>query len=292
MSDVITWVNGGFIASDVPAVSALDRGLLLGYGVFETLAVEAGVPFALTRHLRRLETSAQIIGLQLPPIESLRAGIAAVVERWNARRAPKDRGRLRLTVTGGTGALGLPTDSPEPTVIISLAPAGAARKLGSDTGIRAGLSPWYANSNSPIQGAKTLSYAAHAVLQHHARERGLDEVISANASGEICEGATSNVFLEQGGELLTPPLSSGCLPGITRELILEWAPAAGLPVRVAEPGELRIEQLNSADHSAVTGSVRGIMPIIEFENRALKPGPITEAVAAVFARNSTVHVDP
>src|SRR5699024_7588505 len=97
MSPVI-WVDGTLLAPDEPAVTALDRGLLLGYGVFETLAVESGVPFALTRHLERLEKSARHIGLSLPR-EKIAAGLDAVMARWIETAGPWQRGRLRLTVT-------------------------------------------------------------------------------------------------------------------------------------------------------------------------------------------------
>lgn len=290
--NTIIWVDGEFYDEGEPAVSALDRGLLLGYGVFETLVVENGVPFALTRHLKRLENSARIIGLALPERGRLREAMSDVLNRWNDQADQSDRGRLRLTVTGGVGPLGLPSGEAKPSVIVTLAAAGPARKLGSSQGISAIVSPWRVNPNAPLTGAKTLSYASNAVEQAYASERGVGELISATVDGQVCEGAISNVFVEVGGELLTPPLSAGCLPGITRELILEWADDAGLPVRVAERAELPIEILDSAPHIAVTGSVRGIMPVTRMGQRELEPGPITEAVAELFAQKSARVVDP
>src|SRR5699024_3332908 len=103
-----------------------------------------------------------------------------------------------------------------------------------------------------------------------------DELISATVDGHLCEGATSNVFVESGGELLTPPLEVGCLPGITRELILQWGAESGLPVRAAEAGELPNSILDDAPHLAITGSVRGIMPLTQIGSRELEPGPLTE----------------
>src|SRR5690625_3266449 len=232
----VLWVDGQLVDPSEPAVSGLDRGLLLGYGVFETLAVEKGVPFALTRHLRRLERSARKIKLKLPALEDIRAGLEAAVGEWNAAVGPQARGRLRLTITGGVSRLGESADSARPTVLIAIAPAGSVRKLGSKTGARALLSPWRVNPHSALAGAKTLSYAAHAVLQQYARENNVDELISATVDGRLCEGATSNIFVECDGELLTPPLEVGCLPGITRELILEWGCESGLPVRSADAG--------------------------------------------------------
>lgn len=288
----VMWANGELVDAQAPVVTGLDRGLLLGYGVFETLAVENGVPFALTRHLRRLETSARTIGLALPPQEDIRTGLDAALAQWNTSAGPTTRGRMRLTVTGGSGALGLPVDDPLPTILIAISPAGPPRKLGSAHGARALLSPWPVNPQSPLAGAKTTSYAAHAVLQRFARERGVDELISATVDGQVCEGATSNVFVETGGELLTPPLTAGCLPGITRELILEWGSAAGLPVREAAPEELPVTILDAAAHLAITGSVRGIMPLVQMGERELTPGPLTEEIAALFAQNAAASVDP
>lgn len=291
----VLWVNGSFLDPHAPAVSGLDRGLLLGYGVFETLVVESGVAFALTRHLRRLESSARIIDLDLPSETQLCDAVAAVLDRWNERvsdDAGARRGRLRLTVTGGSGRLGLPTDDPEPSVLLALAPAGPARVLGSGQGIRALRSPWPVNPQAPLAGAKTLSYAEKAVQQRYAKSRGADELLSATVHGALCEGSASNVFVEVGGELLTPPLSVGCLAGITRELILEWSAAAGLPVREAEESELPFSILDDAAHVAVTGSVRGIMPVTQLGERPLVPGPLTEEVARLFARNARENLDP
>lgn len=290
--NTIIWVDGKFCEHDEPAIAALDRGLLLGYGVFETLVVENGAPFALTRHLRRLENSAQILGLEVPKPEELREAIGDVLNRWNSEASSNARGRLRLTVTGGRGPLGLPSEPTQPSVIVTLGIAGPARQLGSREGISAAVSPWTVNPNAPLTGAKTLSYASNAVEQAHARSRGVDELISATVDGQVCEGAISNVFIETEGELLTPPLSAGCLPGITRELILEWAAHEGLPVRVATAGELPIEILDLAPHIAVTGSVRGIMPITNMSGRELEPGPITEAVSELFTRSAARVVDP
>lgn len=288
----VLWVNGQLVDPNEPAVSGLDRGLLLGYGVFETLAVENGVPFALTRHLRRLESSARKIKLKLPALEDIRAGLDAALGEWNTAVGPQTRGRLRLTITGGVSPLGASADPARPTVLIAIAPAGPVRKLGSKTGARALLSPWRVNPHSALAGAKTLSYAAHAVLQQYARENNVDELISATVDGHLCEGATSNVFVESGGELLTPPLEVGCLPGITRELILQWGAESGLPVRAAQAGELPISILDDAPHLAITGSVRGIMPLTQIGSRELEPGPLTEEVAAIFQQKSALEVDP
>src|SRR5690625_825258 len=146
----VMWANGELVDAQAPVVTGLDRGLLLGYGVFETLAVENGVPFALTRHLRRLETSARTIGLALPSQEDIRTGLDAALAQWNTSAGPTTRGRMRLTVTGGSGALGLPVDDPLPTILIAISPAGPPRKLGSAQGARGLLSPWPVNPHTGL----------------------------------------------------------------------------------------------------------------------------------------------
>src|SRR5690625_7747032 len=102
----------------------LNRSDRMDNGVFESLAVENGVPFALTRHLRRLEISARTIGLTLPPQEDIRTGLDAALAQWNTGAGPTTRGRMRLTVTGGSGALGVPGDDPLPTALIAISTAG------------------------------------------------------------------------------------------------------------------------------------------------------------------------
>ena len=155
---------------------------------------------------------------------------------------------------------------------------------------------WVRNERSAVAGLKTTSYAENVVALAAARALGADEAVLANTVGELCEGTASNVFVERGGELVTPHLASGCLAGITRELVLEWGQRAGLPVREAEPGELPYAVLDEVEqgraHLALAGSVRNVVPVVGIDGVHVAPGPITLAVIEVFDARRAESLDP
>src|SRR5690606_39947823 len=123
-----------------------------------------------------------------------------------------------------------------------------------------------------------------------------DEALVANAHCHLCEGTGSNVFIERAGEIVTPPLASGCLPGITRGLALEWGAKAGLPVRVAAPGELEMTVLDEVvagtAFAAVTSSTRHVQPLAALDGLEVAPGPLLRRLAAEFDRRAVADLDP
>jgi len=284
---IAIWHDGRVVGPDEPLVSGVDHGLTVGDGVFETCAVYDGQVFALTRHLARLARGAAGLGLAPPDEPRIREGIAGVLA------AKPDAGRLRITVTDGPGPLGSfrePPDAGRQTVLVLAGPAGPPAPA------RVIRVPWVRNERSAVVGLKTTSYAENVVALAAARDAGADEALLANTVGELCEGTASNVFVERGGELLTPHLSSGCLEGITRELVLEWCASAGLPVRDAAPGELRYDLLDEVEagraHLALAGSIRNLVPVVALDGTAVAPGEITEAAMAVFAERRREQIDP
>jgi branched-chain amino acid aminotransferase len=110
----------------------------------------------------------------------------------------------------------------------------------------------------------------------------------ADTRGRLCEGTGSNVFVVVDGELHTPTLETGCLAGITRELVLEWAPEV---VRVSEQDH-PLEVLRDADEVFITSSTRDVHPVHRVDDRELEVGPVTRAVAEVFARRAGADPDP
>jgi len=281
---IVVWSRGRFYRPDEPLLSALDHGVTVGDGVFETCGVVRGQAFALTRHLSRLTRSAEGIGLAVPDLAEIRAGVAAVLASGT------DLGRVRVTVTAGLGPLGSVRLPGRQTVIVS---AGPAAPPGPVRLVRA---PWVRNERSAVAGLKTTSYAENAVILAWARARGGDEAVVANTVGELCEGTATNVWVERGGELLTPPTSSGCLDGITRELVLEWSAEAGLPVREATPGELPISVLDEVTAGraglAVTGSVRTVAAVAALDGVPLPVGPVTGQVERLYQERSAADPDP
>jgi branched-chain amino acid aminotransferase len=273
------WVNGAVVPDDAAVIRADDHGLVVGDGVFETMSVEDGVPFALTRHLKRLVRSASGLGLVVDE-QFVRAGIDAVL-------ADKpDFVRLRVTVTGGPSPYGSDRGTLGPTVMVATGPLSPWPPT-TDVAIV----PWTRNERSATAGLKTTSYADNVVALKHAHDLGAAEAVFTNTRGDVCEGTGSNVFYEYDGELVTPPLSSGCLAGVTRELLVEWLAAEGSPVReVALP----LETLRATQEAFITSTTRDVMPIAHIDGKPMPaaPGPLTRQAAVVFERRAAESPDP
>ncbi|MFI2488513.1 aminotransferase class IV [Promicromonospora kroppenstedtii] len=280
----VIWTEGRMVAPGEAALSAVDHGITVGDGVFETCAVLNGHAFALTRHLARLERSAAGMGMATLDLRKVRDGVDAVLA------ASPDAGRLRITVTDGVGPLGSGRSDGPQTVVVA-----ATEAVVVPTG-RAARSPWTRNENSAVAGLKTTSYAENVVALADAIGKGADESVFANTAGDLCEGTGSNVFLELDGELVTPPLSVGCLAGITRELLLEWGAEAGLPVREAKEGELPfsvLDQVSSGEaRMLLTGSVRNVQPTVWLDGVDLQIGELSAAARDLFERNMRERTDP
>ena len=275
------WVDGAIVDDPtVAVVRADDHGLVVGDGVFETVEVVGAQPFALTRHLRRLRDSARGLGLDIDE-PFIRHGIDAVLAD-----AP-DRARLRITVTGGPSPYGSDRGADvKPTVLIA---TGPLPDWPPTTDVA--VVPWVRNERSATAGLKTTSYADNVVALRWAHDRGAAEAIFANTRDEVCEGTGSNVFFEYDGALVTPPVDSGCLAGITRELLIEWLRDDGVPVHeLATP----MAALHRAREAFITSTTRGVQPIRTIDGAPLAdaPGALTERAAAVFARRAAADSDP
>ncbi len=269
------WVDGRLLSPDEAHLSAFDHGVTVGDGVFETAKVVSGTPFALTRHLRRLTRSASGLGLPVPDEAVVRKGVDEILT------AEPDAGRLRITYTGGVGPLGSDRHDTSPTLVIAVGPAGTWEAATDVATV-----PWTRNERSAVAGLKTTSYADNVVALAKAHAAGASEAIFANTQGELCEGTGSNVFVVSAGRLMTPPLSSGCLAGITRELAVEWLGA--------DEVSLPLSALAEADEAFLTSSTRDIQPIRAVDGTLLPaaPGPVTSAGIVEFARRSAADLDP
>ncbi|GGV10212.1 4-amino-4-deoxychorismate lyase [Streptomyces litmocidini] len=270
------WVNGGLHDAETARVSVLDHGLTVGDGIFETVKAERGETFALTLHLERLTRSARGLGLPDPDLDEVRRACAAVLEA-----NPMELGRLRITYTGGLSPLGSERGDAGTSLVVALGETG--RRPDSTAVITV---PWTRNERGALTGLKTTSYAENVVALARAREQGASEALFANTVGQLCEGTGSNVFVVVDGRILTPPVSSGCLAGITRALAVEWTGA--------EETDLPLEVLESADEIFLTSTLRDVQAVHRVDGRELAgaPGPVTAKAMRAFDERAAGNRDP
>ena len=274
-SDTTAWVGTGLVPLEDATVAVDDRGLTTGDGCFETMKVIEGEPFALSRHLGRLARSCRLLDIAAPPAPLVREAVATVI----AANDP-GVGRVRVTVTAGRAPLGPSRGESEPGLFVL---TGPPRVLGPAAAVA--VCPWVRNERSPLAGAKATSYGDNVVAARWAAARGCDEALFANTVGELCEGTGSNVFLVVDGELWTPPLSSGCLAGVTRELVCELVEVDEAPVPIAALGE--------ATEAFLTSSTRDVHPVASIDGRALAaPGPVTAEVQTRWQALVARDLDP
>ncbi|HET9499672.1 MAG TPA: aminodeoxychorismate lyase [Marmoricola sp.] len=271
-----TWVNGRLLDDPrSPVLPVTEHGFTVGDGVFESVKVVDGQPFALTRHLDRLVASARGLGLDEPDNAEVRRAVAVVLA---AEQLPL--GRLRITWTAGEGPLGSGRSDGPGTLAVAAVPLEAREESTVVATV-----PWTRNERSALAGLKTTSYAENVLALAEARRRGASEAIFPNTRGLLCEGTGTNVFYVADGELRTPTLASGCLAGVTRALVLAWIGA----VEIDAP----IEVLAGAEEIFLASTTRDIQPVRRCDDRDLAaPGPVTRAAMEKWARRAAEGVDP
>lgn len=270
------WVDGALLRDpEAPAVRVSDHGFTVGDGVFEAVKVVDGRPFALTRHLDRLTSSARGLGLPEPDAARVRGAVDEVLAGQDL-----PLGRIRITWTGGPAPMGSGRGSAAPTLVVAASPMEPHPPSTAVCTV-----PWTRNENSAVAGLKTTSYAENVVALAHAAERGASEAVFANTRGHLCEGTGSNVFYAVGDELRTPTLASGCLAGVTRALVLEWFGGR----EVDEP----IEVLEDADEVFLVSTTRDVQPVHRWNDRELEtPGPVTARVMEAWKAGERCGIDP
>jgi branched-chain amino acid aminotransferase len=270
------WVDGHLLTDPgAPAITISDHGFTVGDGVFESVKVVAGQPFALTRHLARLTQSAT--GLGLPEVDDafVRKGIAEVLAG-----DPLPLGRLRITYTGGVAPMGSGRGDHGPTLVVAAAPM---KPMPASTAVC--TVPWPRNERGAVAGLKTTSYAENVVALAHAARHGATEAVLPNTVGDLCEGTGSNVFYVLDGELRTPTLASGCLAGVTRALVLQWY--GGREV------DAPIEDVSRASEVFLVSTTRDVQPVHAWDGRALPaPGPVTAEAMEAWQQGERAGIDP
>lgn len=274
------WIDGQFYDRDQASISVFDHGLLYGDGVFEGVRAYGGRVFRLEQHIERLYHSAKAIWLEVPVS---RAEMADVVRAAVGRSGLQDA-YIRLVVTRGKGDLGLdPRKCPRPSIIcivdrIVLWPVDRYEK-----GLTCLTSPTPINHRESLSPrVKSLNYLSHILAKVEGIAAGVDEVVMLDASGYVAEASGMNLFVVTGKVLSTPPPYSGILKGVTRDAVIELAPAAGYTLRETP---LNRYDLYTADELFLTGTAAEIVAVTKLDGRTIGAGgagPVTRDITARF----------
>jgi len=276
IAETVVWVNGQRQAEEARHVSAQDRGFTLGDGVFETMRARNGTIFRLDRHLARLDRA--LTALEIPAPRQLREWVTDA-----AAAAGSPEAAIRLTVTRGPGPAGVaPPFQSHPTVTISAGPLPLFPPSIYTEGLKAHIASGRRNEFAMTAGLKTLAYVDAVAALFEARRAGADEALFLDTQGHCSEATASNLFAWTGDALVTPPVSCGALPGITREAIVELARADGVAVaeRVLGPDELL-----AAREAFLTSSLRGIAPLVRVGKAPIgrgSPGEFTQRITTGY----------
>lgn len=270
------WIfhNGRLLPIEQARLSPGQEGLINGWGLFTTLRAIDGQPFAFERHWRRLRRDSERTHVPFPFDEQTVLG--QVIELLAANHARE--GAVRIYVVWNRTGIWHSDESFAPVdMIITTAPPSVYPDVA-----KLDLREHGRHAASPLAGVKTISWLNSVWNAHEAKKRGYDEVVLLNERGEVAECTAANVFCARAGEVLTPPLSSGCLAGITREVLLEIAPQAGVPMREAV---LRPEDLYAAGEAFISSTNRALLPAGEIAGHKISsaPGPITRKLAEAFS---------
>ncbi|MBI3900185.1 MAG: aminodeoxychorismate lyase [Gammaproteobacteria bacterium] len=252
------------------SVSVQDRGFQYGDGLFETIAVDDGIPLRWARHLRRLQRGAERLRLPLPDVNLLR------VEADSLCRQSK-QAVLKLIITRGPSARGyrLP-ESTQPTRVVSLSAWPERREPEGGASVR--ICQTRLSSNPLLAGIKHLN-RLEQILARAEWADDYTEGLMLDATDGVIDGISANVFAVIDGVLTTPDLSHSGVAGIVREVVLERAALLGIRWRVAS---LPLDELFRANEVFLTNSLIGIAPVMQLEHRGYAVGEITETLRTDF----------
>ena len=283
---MLAYVNGLITPEEEAKVSINDRGWLYGDAVFETVRTYGGRVFKLIEHFERLQRSADLAGIDVPltgaDVEK------ALTELLKRETTPGDV-MARLTVSRGAGGAGLyPARPVKPTVVIQLRAIPDYSAETFSVGWRVIIAKTRRNSPSAINPQiKSTNFLNNVLAKREAAEAGVNDALMLNQQGFIAESTTSNFFMVKAGQLRTPPVSDGILPGITRETIINIAGVAGVPVWERS---IEVEAAHTADEAFLTLTSAGAIPVVAIDGRAVgdgRPGRLTHQLLRLYAN----HID-
>lgn len=274
------WLDGQWCDRSTAMISVYDHGLLYGDGVFEGIRVYGGKIFRLAEHLDRLYDSAQAIWLTIPMSKE---EMAQVTEEA-VRRSGITEAYIRHIVSRGVGDLGLdPRKCPRPSVIIIVDTIKLWPEEVYETGLKvvtAGTPIPQRESLSPR--VKSLNYLPHILAKIEGVQAGADEVLMLDSQGHVAEGSGQNIFVVKRKRITTPPVYAGILKGVTRDVVIDLARAAGYELQ-----ETMINRYDvyTADEAFFTGTASEVVAIRQVDGRLIgagKSGPVTRDLRARF----------
>lgn len=273
-------VNGEIAPAGEAKISVLDNGFTFGDGVYETLRTYGGRPFHLDRHLSRLRASAAMLAIDIPRGD---AALGADLDRL-LERAANPESYIRIIVSRGVGEISYRFDRIQgPTIVMAARAYEPFAEAQYRDGVPVIISAVRRNSPRAIDPAmKCCNLINNILAVREAQAKKAAEPLMLNERGDVAEGASANVFIVSRGVLITPPLSDGLLPGVTRELVLERAAELGIESREES---IRADALLAADEAFITSTLKEVMPISSVDGAAIanaRPGPVTQRLLKAY----------
>lgn len=263
-------INGRLMPADQAAVSVFDSGFMQGVGLFTTMRAYNGRVFRLQQHIDRLMGSARALGWSIiPDDDALRDAVRQVVAALEQSDA-----RARLTVTTGSLRAGA-DEATGLTIVASASPGQRYPDHVYQRGVTVTLSRYRQSAAEPTAGHKTTSYFSRLASLREAHAQGVFESLWLTPEGHVAEGAISSVFLIDDDQLITPPLDTPVLPGITRAAVMEAAIESGIPVR-EKP--VTLEELRAADEVFLTNCLMELVPVVRIDRQPIGAEKVGDGV--------------
>ncbi len=278
------YVSGEMKEKKHASISVYDHGLLYGDGVFEGIRAYNGKIFRCMEHIERLFNSAKGIALEIPLTKKeLHEAIENTLDVNNLSDA-----YIRVVITRGVGTLGLdPTKCPDPQVIIITDSICLYPKEMYENGLEVITVPTARTAHSALSPKiKSLNYLNNIMAKIEAKQAGVVEAIMLNSEGYVAECTGDNLFIVKNGTLVTPPPEAGILEGITRQVVMDLAQTASLPVKEQQ---LTRFDLYIADECFLTGTAAEVIPVVKIDSRQIgdgTPGNITKQLLDLFRQET------
>jgi aminodeoxychorismate lyase len=274
----VIYLNKTMVEATKARVAPVSSAMLYGRGVFTTLAIYNSQPFLWSRHWQRLAAHAK--KLDIDHTGCTEKSVGEALHKLIAVNQVRE-GRARVIMLARSGRDIWKTRTPGAKKTDLLIMTGESQKL-APTGMSLAVSPYRANTFSPLTGIKSLNYLEHVLAWEEAQSRDFDEAVVLNERGEIVSATTANLFWAKDGTLYTPTLSSGALAGITRECVIELANKSFIPLL---EGIYEMQDLTDADEIFLTSSSLGVAPVTTFDfRRYSSEGTLTTTVARAFEK--------